>query len=147
MDKMAPVTILVVEDDEGQSFLIEKHLKRSGIVNNIVHCGSGQDAADYIWAKGPHANRAKNGPLVVLLDIKLPGMDGIELLQRIKADPATKNIPVLLLTTTSDPRDIAKCYELGCSGYVTKPLEADAFSEAIRRIGLFIQVVSLPQES
>jgi CheY-like chemotaxis protein len=138
--------ILIVEDDEGQAILIQRNLKRSGIINNMVCFSTGQDAADYIWAKGPHTNRNKGMNFVILLDINLPGMDGIELLRRIKADETQKNIPVILLTTTSDPRDIAKCYELGCSAYVTKPVEAEAFSEAIKRIGLFLQVVSLPRE-
>ncbi len=140
-----PVMILIVEDDEGQAILIQRNLKRSGIVNNIVHVSNGQDAVDYIWARGPHVDRDTRRGIVVLLDINLPGMDGIELLRRIKADETHKNIPVILLTTTNDPRDIAMCYELGCSVYITKPIEADAFAEAVKRIGLFLQVVSLPQ--
>ncbi len=146
MKEIVPVMVLIVEDDEGQAILIQRNLKRSGIVNNMVHFSTGQDAADYIWAQGPHAGRDRGMTFVVLLDINLPGMDGIELLRRIKADETKKNIPVILLTTTSDPRDIARCYELGCSAYVTKPVEADAFFETIGRIGLFLQVVSLPRE-
>ena len=142
-----PVTILVVEDDDGHAILIERNLKRSGIVNNIVRAADGQDGADYIWAQGKYEGTTRPALLVILLDINMPRMDGVELLRRLKGDCATKNIPVVLLTTSDNPREIDLCYALGCSVYITKPVDADAFAEAIRRIGLLIQIVALPNHA
>jgi len=142
-----PVTILVVDDDDGHAILIERNLKRSGIVNNIVRAVDGQDGADYLWMRGKYEGGVRPASLVVLLDINMPRMDGIELLRRLKGDCATKNIPVVLLTTSDSPREIDLCYAIGCSVYITKPVEADAFAEAIRRIGLLIQIVALPNSA
>jgi len=139
-----PVTILMVEDDDGHATLIERNLKRSGIVNNIIRTRDGQEACDYIWAQNRYAGKPRSHALVILLDINMPRMDGIEFLRKIKGDPTAKGIPVILLTTSDNPREIALCYDLGCSVYITKPVEANAFAEAIRRIGLLIQVVALP---
>ncbi len=139
-----PVTILMVEDDDGHATLIERNLKRSGIVNNIIRACDGQEACDYIWSQNHYAGKLRSHALVILLDINMPRMDGIEFLRKIKGDPTAKGIPVILLTTSDNPREIALCYDLGCSVYITKPVEANAFAEAIRRIGLLIQVVALP---
>jgi CheY-like chemotaxis protein len=141
---MEAVTILIVEDDDGHATLITRNLKRAGIANNIIRAIDGQAGLDFILAQGAYAGRSRSGFLVVLLDLNLPKIDGIELLRRIKTSDDTKHIPVILLTTSDNPREIALAYELGCSVYVPKPVEAEAFSEAIRRIGLFIQIVALP---
>jgi CheY-like chemotaxis protein len=144
---MALVSILVVDDDEGHTELVRRNLQRSGISNPIVALTSGSQALDYIFSRGPYADRTGNGELLVLLDINMPGIDGIEVLRQIKSDANAKRIPVLMLTTTDDPREINRCYELGCNVYIIKPVDPSAFIEAIRRLGLFLAVVSTPTDA
>jgi CheY-like chemotaxis protein len=138
--------ILLAEDDEGHAVLVQRNIARAGIVNQVVHVTDGQQALDYVHRKGKFAERPAGGPLLVVLDINMPRVDGVEVLTRIKADEATAKIPVIMLTTTDDPREIERCYQSGCSVYVTKPVEYDAFVEAIKRLGLFLQVVQVPPE-
>lgn len=144
MTQAIPLKILLAEDDEGHASLIRRNLKRSGIVNEVIHARDGQEALDYVRADG--AGREHVGALVILLDINMPRMDGSETLRRLKADENTRKIPVIMLTTTDDPREIEHCYDLGCSVYVTKPVEYERFSEAIRQLGLFLQFVQVPVE-
>ena len=141
---MPEVTVVIVDDDEGHVELVRRNLRRSGIHNPIVTLNSGAEALDYVFCRGAHAGRTNDGELLILLDINMPGIDGVEVLRRIKADDKTKSIPVLMLTTTDDPREINRCYELGCSVYITKPVDPSAFIEAIQRLGLFISVVRMP---
>ncbi len=142
-----PLTILLAEDDEGHATLIRRNLKRSGIVNNVVHVTDGQQALDYVHSNGDFAGQGRPEALIILLDIKMPVMDGAETLRRLKADESTKKIPVVMLTTTDDPREIEHCYQLGCSVYVTKPVEYQRFSEAIQQLGMFLQFVQVPVET
>lgn len=142
----ASLLILLVEDDLGHAELIQRNLKRSGFENQVVHLTDGQQALDYIYCEGTFATRKPNGPMLLLLDIKMPKVDGVEVLRRLKSDSRTEKIPVIVLTTTDDPREIERCYELGCSVYITKPLDYEAFVEAVRRLGLFLQVVSVVRE-
>jgi CheY-like chemotaxis protein len=141
---MAEVTIVVVDDDEGHTELVRRNLKRSGIRNPIVTLSTGGEALDYVFCRAAHAERKGNSELLMLLDINMPGLDGVEVLRQIKANADTKRIPVIMLTTTDDPREINRCYELGCSVYVTKPVDPSAFIDAIHRLGLFISVVRMP---
>ncbi len=143
---MFDVTILLVDDDMGHTELVRRNLLRSGINNPVVTIGNGAQALDYIFRRGEYAGPKEHGELLVLLDINMPGIDGVEVLRQIKEHPQTKTIPVLMLTTTDDPREINRCYELGCSVYITKPVEPAAFIEAIKRLGLFISIVSLPSK-
>ena len=134
------LTLLIVDDDEAHRELIRLNLRRAGVTNSMLMFENGQAALDYLL--GPKGKDA--GQLLVLLDIRMPGIDGVEVLRRIKADPELRTIPVIMLTTTDDPREIEHCYELGCNVYVTKPVSVERFIEALRRLGLFISVVSLP---
>lgn len=138
--------ILLAEDDQGHADLVEINLKRAGIANRIVHVADGQEAIDYFQCQGTYASRERGGPLLAILDINMPRLDGVEVLARLKADPQTSNLPVIMLTTTDDPREVERCYELGCSVYITKPVGYDSFVDAIRRLGLFLQVVRIPSE-
>jgi len=140
------LVILLAEDDEGHAYLIRQNLEDGGVANRIVHVPNGQTALDYIHRRGPYAGRLPDGPLLVLLDINMPLADGIEVLRQLKADPATDQIPVIMLTTTDDPREVRRCYELGCASYVTKPVDYDRFVEAVRRLGLFLSIVEVPRE-
>lgn len=139
-DKHEEVTIIMVEDDEGHSKLIEKNLRRAGITNNLVHYSDGQQAVEFFFSN----NEAHGKPLLILLDLNLPGIDGYEILRRLKGNVKTKKIPVVVLTTTDNPREIEKCYELGCNVYITKPVEYEAFAESIRKLGLLLAVVKVP---
>ena len=136
------VTLLMVEDDPGHARLIERNLRRAGISNPLVHFDTGQKVLDYLFASKPLFSRQDQ--LLVLLDLNLPEVDGFEVLSRIKADERTRLIPVIILTTTDNPREIDRCYALGCNVYVTKPVEYENFSDAIKRLGLMLSVVKLP---
>lgn len=140
------LVILLAEDDAGHASLVERNLKRAGIANEIVHVEDGQEALDYVRAEGKFAGRIQNGPLLLLLDIKMPRVDGVEVLRQLKAGEKTPKIPVIMLTTTDDPREVQRCYELGCSIYITKPVSYDDFVEAIKRLGLFLAIVNVPRE-
>jgi CheY-like chemotaxis protein len=141
---MSQVTILVVDDDEGHVELVRRNLKRSGIGNSIVALSDGQQALDYIFRHGRYEGQAHSGNILVLLDINMPGIDGVEVLRRIKSDPKSRMIPVLMLTTTDDTRDINRCYALGCNVYITKPVDPSRFMDAIQQLGLFIAVIDTP---
>ncbi len=137
------VSIILVEDDDGHATLVERNLRRAGLSNGFQRFKDGQEALDHFHTQDP----CPGGPgaaCVVLLDIKMPRVDGIEVLRQLKANPKTAPLPVIMLTTTDDPREIDRCYQLGCNVYITKPVEYDAFIEAIRRLGFFLQVVKLP---
>jgi len=138
--------ILLAEDDEGHAYLVQENLREAGLRNQVVHVTDGQAALDYVFCTGPYQERKPNGPLLLLLDINMPRVDGVEVLRRLKADPKTSELPVIMLTTTDDPREVKRCYEIGCSSYVTKPVEYDRFVEAIRRLGLFLAIVQVPRE-
>jgi CheY-like chemotaxis protein len=140
------LVILLAEDDEGHAYLVQQNLLDAGLSNRIVHVTDGQEALDYIRCAGAHKDRVPNGPLLLLLDINMPRVGGEEVLRQLKADPKTDQLPVIVLTTTDDPREVKRCYELGCSSYVTKPVDYDRFVEAIRRLGLFLSIVQIPRE-
>ena len=144
MSSVQEVTILLVEDDPGHARLIEKNLRRSNITNEIIKVGDGQQALDYLFSEGEYAGGEYASPLLVLLDLNLPVLDGYQVLKRMKADERTRRIPVIILTTTDDAREVTRCYELGCNVYVTKPVDYEQFSDAIRKIGLFLSVVTIP---
>lgn len=141
-----PMVILLVEDDDGHAYLVEQNLADAGFANPLVRLRDGQEALDYVRCEGAYAGRVPAGPVLMLLDINMPRVDGIEVLRRLKADPRTDLLPVIVLTTTDDPREIQRCYEVGCASYVTKPVEYDKFVEAVRRLGLFLTIVRVPRE-
>ena len=139
------VTILLAEDDPGHARLVQKNLQRSRIANQIVWVSNGQEALDFLLGEGQYADLADRHPVLLLLDLNMPGMDGYQVLERMKSDERTKQIPVIILTTTDDSREVSRCYDLGCSVYVTKPVDYEQFAEAIRKIGLFLSVVTVPE--
>lgn len=141
-----PLIILLAEDDEGHAELIRLNLERSRVINKIVHVPDGQEALDFVRREGKYAGR-RPGPVIVLLDINMPRLDGVETLRQLKADPRTAKIPVIMLTTTDDPREVEHCYQLGCNIYITKPVEYEAFCNALRELGVFLQFVNVPHEA
>jgi CheY-like chemotaxis protein len=140
------LVIVLAEDDAGHATLIQRNLRRCGIANEVVRVADGQQALDYVHCRGGYAGRVPNGPLLLLLDINMPRVDGVEVLRQVKGDPATAQLPVIMLTTTDDPREVERCYQLGCSIYVTKPVEYEKFVDAVQRLGLFLQIVQVPRE-
>ncbi len=146
MTNSQTVTIVMIEDDEGHATLIEKNLRRAGISNEIVHIDNGRKAADYLLGKGAYANNRPSAPMLILLDLNLPELDGFQILEMIKKDETTKLIPVIILTTTDNPREVERGYALGCNVYVTKPVEYEAFADSIRKLGLLLAVVKIPGE-
>jgi CheY-like chemotaxis protein len=139
------VIILIAEDDEGHADLIRKNLSRAGITNRIIHFKDGQEVVDFLFCLGHGPHHESGNAYVLLLDIRMPRLDGTEVLEKIKADPELRKIPVIMITTTDDPREVTHCHELGCSNYITKPVEYDSFVDIIRKLGLFLTVVRVPE--
>jgi CheY-like chemotaxis protein len=146
MNREQSVMILLVEDDPGHARLIEKNLRRGCINNRIKHVGNGREAVDFLFRQGDYADCADEAPLLVLLDMNMPEMDGCQVLARIKSDDRTRKIPVVMLTTTDNPEEISRCYDLGCNVYLTKPVEYQEFCDAIRRLGMFLSIVKVPDK-
>ena len=140
-----PVTILLIEDDPGHARLIEKNVRRAGVGNAIRHFADGTTAIEYLFASGSDGARTASTSLLILLDLNLPDMSGIEILARVKADEMLKRTPVIVLTTTDDKLEIQKCYDLGCNVYITKPVDYEGFATAIRQLGLFLSVMQVPE--
>ena len=145
MNAQQPVGIVMIEDDEGHARLIEKNIRRAGISNQLRHFTDGTSGLDYLFnaAEGP----AHNGPALVLLDLNLPDMSGTDILAKIKGDEKLHRVPVVILTTTDDQREIQRCYDLGCNVYITKPVNYESFADAIRQLGLFLSVIQVPTNS
>ncbi len=137
------VTILIVEDDDGHAELIRENLQEVGLGNSIIRFSDGLEAWGFLSRQGPEPHRIEPQAYLILLDIRMPKMGGVELLKRIKSDPALHAIPVIMLTTTNDPREIEECYQLGCNSYVTKPINYLQFMETLKRLGLFIMIVQI----
>ena len=142
-----PVTIIMIEDDEGHARLIEKNIRRAGVSNQIVPFTNGTAALEYLM--GPDGTGAvnKGRQLLVLLDLNLPDMTGVDILEKVKGNEHTKRSPVVVLTTTDDQREIQRCYDLGANVYITKPVDYEGFANAIRQLGLFFSVMQVPESN
>ncbi|MDM9626324.1 response regulator [Rhizobium sp. S152] len=138
------VTIVMIEDDEGHARLIEKNVRRAGVNNEIVPFTLGHTALDYILGPSRDGVVSKDRYLLILLDLNLPDMSGLDILEKIKSNENTRRMPVVVLTTTDDEREIQKCYDLGANVYITKPVDYDGFATAIRNLGLFFSVIQVP---
>jgi CheY-like chemotaxis protein len=138
------LTILLVEDDPGHARLIEKNLRRSNVTNHLLHFLNGQEVVDFLFT--PNSEQSVTAPreYLILLDLNLPVLSGYQVLERIRGDLKTRNIPVIILTTTDDRREIERCYQLGCSVFVTKPVDYQHFADAIRKLGLFLSIANFP---
>ena len=139
-----PVTIIMIEDDEGHARLIERNIRRSGVNNEIVPFTNGTAAMKYLLGNDDSGLVHKGEALLILLDLNLPDMTGIEILRRVKENDHLKCAPVVVLTTTDDAQEIKRCYELGCNVYITKPVNYESFANAIRQLGLFFSVIQVP---
>lgn len=136
--------ILIVDDDEGHAILVRENLVAAGLNNPIQHFTDGQAALDFFFNRDSARKRDLGKMYLVLLDVRMPKVDGTEVLRRLKADPELRKMPVVILTTTDDSREVERCHALGCNVYIQKPVDYDKFAEAIRRLGLFITLMMLP---
>lgn len=144
MEQLRPVTIIMVEDDEGHARLIERNVRRAGVNNEIINFQNGTAALSYLLGDDGTGEVSARRALLVLLDLNLPDMTGVDILTKIKSNPHIKRSPVIILTTTDDQREIQRCYDLGANVYITKPVNYDNFANAIRQLGLFLSVMQVP---
>ncbi len=138
------VTILIAEDDPGHAALIRKNILRAGISNSIMHFEDGQKLLDFLFKQEGTPHRKGEVSYMLLLDIRMPKVDGVEVLRQIKDHKEFRKIPTIMLTTTDDPREVENCHKLGCSNYITKPIDYERFVDVIKKLGLFLMVVEVP---
>lgn len=137
------VEILLVEDNLNDAELALRALKKNNVANNIVHVIDGEEALDFIFARGKFSDRNRiNVPKVILLDLKLPKVDGLEVLKELKSHKDTKIIPVVILTSSKEEQDIVEGYNLGVNSYIVKPVEFDKFTESVKNIGLYWMLIN-----
>ena len=144
-DDGKPVTIIMIEDDEGHARLIEKNIRRAGVSNQIIPFTDGTSALAFLMGPDGTGAANKGRQLLVLLDLNLPDMTGVDILEKVKGNEHTRRSPVVVLTTTDDQREIQRCYDLGANVYITKPVDYDGFANAIRQLGLFFSVMQVPE--
>lgn len=145
MSMTRELIILIAEDDLGHARLMEKNLTRAGLHNRIQRFANGQEVLDFLFLRGEGPKRAMDKSYLVLLDIRMPQVDGVEVLRQVKADPELRKIPVIMLTTTDDPREVERCHAIGCASYIVKPVDYEKFAEAIKNLGLYISLVEVPE--
>lgn len=145
MNATTIIEILLVEDSPEDIELTCRALKNANLGNQIQIARDGAEALDYIFCEGPHAGRRiEDTPKLILLDLKLPKVDGLEVLQRIKGDPRTKLIPVVVLTSSKEQTDVVKSYSLGVNSYIVKPVNFDSFSTAVQELGIYWLLLNQP---
>jgi DNA-binding response OmpR family regulator len=139
------VQIVMIEDDEGHARLIERNIRRAGVNNEILPFTNGTAALDFLLGADGSGLDSSDRAMLILLDLNLPDMSGVDILAKVKANAHTKRSPVIVLTTTDDQREIQRCYDLGANVYITKPVNYESFANAIRQLGLFLMVMQVPQ--
>jgi two-component system response regulator len=141
-----PVEILLAEDSLHDAELTIRELKKHNMANNLVHVKDGEEALDFIFGRGKYAERKDtiHFPKVILLDIQMPKVNGMEVLKEIKADPRTQPIPVVILTSSKEHPDVQRCYELGANSYIVKPVNFEGFAESIRNLGFYWLLLNQP---
>jgi CheY-like chemotaxis protein len=142
MDKFENVDVLLVEDNPADAELALRALRKGKLANNIIWVKDGAEALEFIFRSGAYAGRPDQNPKLILLDIKLPKVDGMEVLKRLKGDENTRVIPVVMVTSSAEGRDIAESYKLGVNSYIVKPVEFDAFSETVAKAGFYWLLVN-----
>jgi two-component system response regulator len=142
---MSKKTILLVEDNSNDEFLTLRALKKYNVANDVIVTRDGAEALDYLFGTGAHQGRAVNElPVVMLLDLKLPKIDGLEVLRRVRADDRTKLMPVVVLTSSNEDRDVISSYKLGTNSYVQKPVDFSSFVDAVGQLGLYWLMLNEP---
>jgi len=138
-------TILIADDDDGHAFLVEDNLRRAGVNTPFLRFCDGQEILDFLTGKTQEPRFDRNRPYLLLLDIRMPKVDGVAVLRHIKADPELHKLPVIILTTTDDPREVDRCHDLGCNVYMHKPVSYESFAAAIAKLGMFVALLQLPR--
>ncbi len=139
------VEILFVEDSEDDAILTIRALTKSGFTNKLLHVKDGAEALNFMYGLGIYALRdVKVNPKLILLDLKMPKVSGMQVLEKVKSDPSLRSIPVVILTSSKEDPDVAKCYALGANSYIVKPVDSDSFFRAIKEIGLYWMILSQP---
>ncbi|OAM52066.1 two-component system response regulator [Methylovorus sp. MM2] len=142
MSNLQPVSILLAEDSPTDAEMTMRALKKIGLTNEVVWVKDGQEVLDYIFRVGDYANRSKKEPKLILLDLKMPKIDGIEVLQRLKASDTAKMIPIVMLTSSAEEQDIVRSYALGVNSYLVKPVEFDKFVEEVSKVGCYWTILN-----
>jgi len=144
MEKRREVVIVITDDDEGHAELIREGLRDSGLAAPILRFADGEELWDFLSGNSVHGEtRKKDKGYVILLDINMPRMDGLEVLAKIRSNPEIGTIPVIIFTTTDDPREIDRCYHAGCNIYIVKPVDFSLFTETLHNLGRFLQVIQV----
>ena len=136
--------ILLADDDDGHAALISRNLRRAGLPNEIQRFTDGQQLLDFLFQRNPARARRNGIPYLLLLDIRMPGMDGLEVLEIIKQDAVLRPMPVYILTTSDDPREVFRCYQSGCNHFLVKPVDYDQFTRTVLALGSLIGLVQVP---
>ncbi len=145
MEKIQTLEIILIEDDMSDAELTIRALKKNKMVNNLVHLKDGKEALDYLFSTGEYAGRIPGQyPYLILLDLKMPRMSGIEVLKKIKSEEVTKHLPVVVLTSSKEHPDVKECYRLGVNSYIVKPVEFENFSKAVTQIGFYWLLLNHP---
>lgn len=140
--------ILLVEDDDGNAYLAHQLLRRSGVTDEIIRAKDGQEALDFIHGEGCFAEKvSQHLPRLVLLDINMPRLGGVELLRQLKSNERYKAIPIVMLTSTDDPREVERCYRLHCNAYITKPVDYEDFVKVIEVLAAFWHIITTPMNA
>jgi two-component system response regulator len=142
MDDVNAVEILLVEDSDDDAGMTVRALNKRNLANRLIRVEDGEQALNFIHCSGEFAGRANGHPKIILLDIKMPKMDGIEVLRRLKSDDRTKTIPVVMLTSSAEDLDVDACYRLGANGYLVKPVGFDKFAEVVSAAGFYWAVLN-----
>ena len=136
------IEILLVEDNPSDAEMAIRALKKNHLVNSLFHVKDGMEALDYIYSRGKYADRKENNPRLIILDLKLPKVDGLQVLKTIKNDELTKNIPVVIMTSSREEKDVVEGYRLGVNSYVVKPLGFENFTKAVAELGLYWMILN-----
>lgn len=139
-----PVVVVMIEDDEGHARLIERNVRRAGINNDMVSFTNGADALEFLLGADGTGEHNRYNSFLILLDLNLPDMTGVDILTKLKANEHLRPAPVIVLTTTDDQREIQRCYDLGANVYITKPLDYEGFANAILQLGMFLSIIQMP---
>ena len=140
-------TIVFAEDDEGHATLVERNLRRARVPANAVRVRDGQELLDYMHRRGPWESRAEHAAMLILLDLNMPRIGGLEALDRLKADPRFAHIPVIVLTTSDNAAELDRCYATGAAACIVKPVEFGMFGDMVHRLGDFLTMARLPPEA
>ena len=138
--------VLIAEDDEGHATLIRRNLRRAGLGDRSVYLKDGQELLDYVYKRAQFSQRAPSDAVAIIADLNMPRLSGFDILQQLKSDAELSRIPVFVMTTTDNPAEIERCYELGAAAYLVKPLDYGVFGDMVRRLAEFLAAIRLPGE-